>query len=161
MAKTPRYQGAGSSTINPYKIENAYDNLVQNGIDVEYAQGYERIESENDEKLRSEAVKVAKNNDVVLVFAGLTENYESEGVDRETLDMPENQNKLIDEICNVNENVIVVLSNGSPILMPWKDKVKGILAGYIGGEAGGKAVVDCILGNVNPMVNWLKLILIN
>ena len=84
------------------------------------------------------------------MFAGLTENYESEGVDRETLDMPENQNKLIDEICNVNENVIVVLSNGSPILMPWKDKVKGILAGYIGGEAGGKAVVDCILGNVNP-----------
>lgn len=150
MAKTPRYQGAGSSTINPYKIENAYDNLVQNGIDVEYAQGYERIESENDEKLRSEAVTVAKNNDVVLVFAGLTENYESEGVDRETLDMPDNQNKLIDEICNVNENVIVVLSNGSPILMPWKDKVKGILAGYIGGEAGGKAVVDCILGNVNP-----------
>lgn len=150
MAKTPRYQGAGSSTINPYKIENAYDNLIQNGIDVEYAQGYERIESENDEKLRSEAVKVAKNNDVVLVFAGLTENYESEGVDRETLDMPENQNKLIDEICSVNENVIVVLSNGSPILMPWKDKVKGILAGYIGGEAGGKAVVDCILGNVNP-----------
>lgn len=150
MAKTPRYQGAGSSTINPYKIENAYDNLVQNGIDVEYAQGYERIESENDEKLRSEAVKVAKNNDVVLVFAGLTENYESEGVDRETLDMPENQNKLIDEICSVNEKVIVVLSNGSPILMPWKDKVKGILAGYIGGEAGGKAVVDCILGNVNP-----------
>ena len=150
MAKTPRYQGAGSSTINPYKIENAYDNLVQNGIDVEYAQGYERIESENDEKLRSEAVTVAKNNDVVLVFAGLTENYESEGVDRETLDMPENQNKLIDEICSVNENVIVVLSNGSPILMPWKDKVKGILAGYIGGEAGGKAIVDCILGNVNP-----------
>ncbi len=150
MAKTPRYQGAGSSTINPYKIENAYDNLVQNGIDVEYAQGYERIESENDEKLRSEAVTVAKNNDVILVFAGLTENYESEGVDRETLDMPENQNKLIDEICSVNENVIVVLSNGSPILMPWKDKVKGILAGYIGGEAGGKAVVDCILGNVNP-----------
>ena len=150
MAKTPRYQGAGSSTINPYKIENAYDNLLQNGIDVEYAQGYERIESENDEKLRSEAVKVAKNNDVVLVFAGLTENYESEGVDRETLDMPENQNKLIDEICSVNENVIVILSNGSPILMPWKDKVKGILAGYIGGEAGGKAVVDCILGNVNP-----------
>lgn len=150
MAKTPRYQGAGSSTINPYKIENAYDNLVQNGIDVEYAQGYERIESENDEKLKSEAVKVAKNNDVVLVFAGLTENYESEGVDRENLDMPENQNKLIDEICNVNENVIVVLSNGSPILMPWKDKVKGILAGYIGGEAGGKAVVDCIIGNVNP-----------
>ena len=69
--------------------------MVQNGIDVEYAQGYERIESENDEKLRSEAIKVAKNNDVVLVFAGLTENYESEGVDRETLDMPENQNKLI------------------------------------------------------------------
>ena len=81
MAKIPRYQGAGSSTINPYKIENAYDNFVENGIEVEYAKGYERIEFENDESLRREAVKLAEKNDIVIVFAGLTENYESEGVD--------------------------------------------------------------------------------
>ncbi len=150
MAKIPRYQGAGSSTINPYKIENAYDNFVENGIEVEYAKGYERIEFENDESLRREAVKLAEKNDIVIVFAGLTENYESEGVDRVCLDMPANQNKLIEEVCKVNKNVIIVLANGSPVLMPWKDSVKAIVAGYIGGEAGGKAIVDCILGKVNP-----------
>ena len=150
MAKIPRYQGAGSSTINPYKIENAYDNFLENGIEVEYVQGYERIESENDETLRYEAIKVAEKNEVVVVFAGLTENYESEGVDRASLNMPANQNKLIEEVCKANDNVIVVLANGSPVLMPWKDSVKAIVAGYIGGEAGGKAVVDCILGKVNP-----------
>ena len=150
MAKIPRYQGAGSSTINPYKIENAYDNFLKNGIEVEYVQGYERIESENDEALRYEAIKVAEKNEVVVVFAGLTENYESEGVDRVGLDIPANQNKLIEEVCKANDNVIVVLANGSPVLMPWKDSVKAIVAGYIGGEAGGKAVVDCILGKVNP-----------
>lgn len=150
MAKVPRYQGAGSSTINPYKIENAYENLKENNIDFDYCQGYERIESEKDEILRKEAIEIAKQNKTVVIFAGLTENYESEGVDRTTLNMPENQNKLIEEISKVNENIIVVLSNGSPILMPWKDKVKAIITGYIGGEAGGKAIVNCLLGKVNP-----------
>lgn len=150
MAKNPRYQGAGSSTINPFKIENAYDNFIENGIEVEYAKGYERIESETDEELRKEAIEIAKRNEVVLIFAGLTENYESEGVDRNNLEIPQNQNLLIDEICKVNQNVVIVLSNGSPIEMPWKDKVKGIITGYIGGESGGKAIVNCILGKVNP-----------
>ena len=150
MAKTPRYQGAGSSTINPYKIENAYDNFIKNGIAVEYAKGYERIETERDEDLRKEAVNIASRNDVVIIFAGLTENYESEGVDRKNLNIPKNQNILIDEICNINKNVIVVLSNGSPVLMPWKDKVKAIITGYIGGEGGGKAIVNCLIGKVNP-----------
>lgn len=150
MAKNPRYQGAGSSTINPFKIENAYDNFIENGIEVEYAKGYERIESETDEELRKEAIEIAKRNEVVLIFAGLTENYESEGVDRNNLEIPKNQNLLIDEICEVNQNVVIVLSNGSPIEMPWKDKVKGIITGYIGGESGGKAIVNCILGKVNP-----------
>lgn len=150
MTKTPRYQGAGSSTINPYKIENAYDNFIKNGIAVEYAKGYERIESERDEDLRKEAFNIASRNDVVIIFAGLTENYESEGVDRKNLNIPKNQNILIDEICNINKNVIVVLSNGSPVLMPWKDKVKAIITGYIGGEGGGKAIVNCLIGKVNP-----------
>lgn len=150
MARVPRYQGAGSSTINPYKIENAYDNLKENKIEFEYSKGYERIESEQDKLLRDEAVELAKQNEIVVIFAGLTENYESEGVDRDTLNLPENQNKLIEEISKVNKNIIVVLSNGSPVLMPWKDKVKAIITGYIGGEAGGKAIINCLLGKVNP-----------
>lgn len=150
MAKFPRYQGAGSSSINPFKIENAYDNFIKNNIEFEYSQGYERIESENDKNLREKAIEVAKRNKKVVIFAGLTENYESEGVDRTSLDLPTNQNKLIEEISKINNNVIVVLSNGSPVTMPWINKVKGVITGYIGGEAGGKAIVNCLIGKVNP-----------
>lgn len=82
MAKNPRYQGAGSSTINPYKVENAYDCFIQNGIEVDYAKGYNRIESDDDKELINQAVEVAKNKNVVILFLGLTENYESEGMDR-------------------------------------------------------------------------------
>ena len=150
MAKYPRYQGAGSSTINPYKIENAYDNFKENNIIFDYAKGYERIESENDEELIKEAINVAKKNEIVVLFIGLTENFESEGVDRENLSIPENQIKLIEEIYKVNKNIVVVLSNGAPIVMPWKDKVKAIITGYLGGEAGARAMINCILGKVNP-----------
>ena len=150
MVKNPRYQGAGSSTINPYKVENAFENFKEYNVEFEYTKGYERIESENDENLRKEAVELAKKNKIVVIFAGLTENYESEGVDRKNLDIPENQNKLIEEISKVNKNIIVVLANGAPIAMPWKDKVKAIITGTLGGEAGSKAMVNCLIGKVNP-----------
>ena len=150
MAKMPRYQGAGSSSINSYRLENAYDCFIENGFKVNYAKGYERIESSNDEKLRNEAIKIAKENEIVVVFAGLTENYESEGMDRETLDLPKSQNELIREICKVNKNVIVVLSNGSVITMPWQKEVQAIITGYLGGEAGARAIVNCLIGKVNP-----------
>ena len=150
MAKYPRYQGAGSSTINPYKIENAYDNFKENNLIFDYAKGYERIESENDEGLIKEAINVAKKNEIVVLFIGLTENFESEGVDRENINIPENQIKLNEEIYKVNKNIVVVLSNGAPIVMPWKDKVKAIITGYLGGEAGARAMINCILGKVNP-----------
>lgn len=150
MVKNPRYQGAGSSTINPYKVENAYDCFIQNGIEVDYAKGYNRIESDDDKELINQAVEVAKNKDVVILFLGLTENYESEGMDRTNLEIPKNQIKLIESIYSVNQNIIVVLSNGAPITMEWKDKAKAIITGYLGGESGAKAMVNCILGKVNP-----------
>ena len=150
MAKFPRYQGAGSSTINPYRLENAYDCFIENKVEVTYTKGYERIETQNDIYLREEAVKLAGKNDIVVIFVGLTENYESEGMDRTTLELPQNQNKLIEEICKENENVVVVLSNGSPVTMPWKQKVKAIITGYLGGESGARAIVNCLLGKVNP-----------
>lgn len=150
MAKNPRYQGAGSATINLFKLDSAYESLKEEGIEFDYAQGYERTESEKDEELLKEAIEVAKNNEIVLVYAGLTENYESEGIDRNTLDLPKNQNKLIEEICKINENVVVVLSHGAPITMPWKDNVKAIITGYLGGEAGEKAMINTLLGKNNP-----------
>ena len=150
FAKNPRYQGAGSSKVNSYKVENAYDSFISLGYDIDYAKGYELGNSNNKYELQKEAIKVAKRNDTVLVFAGLTELEEAEGLDRNSLDIPENQNELIAEIAKVNRNVIVVLTNGAPILMPWKDSVKGIITGYLGGEAGAKAIVNCIVGKVNP-----------
>ncbi len=150
IAKTPRYQGTGSSTINPYQLENAFNCFLEEGFDISYAKGYGRIETEEDEKLIKEAIKISKENDIVVIFAGLTENYESEGMDRTTLDLPQNQNKLIKEISKYNKNIVVSLSNGSPITMPWKDDVKAIITGYLGGEAGAKAMVNCLIGKTNP-----------
>lgn len=150
MAKYPRYQGAGSSTINPYKLDNTLECLKEINIELEYAKGYGRIESEEDIILREEAIEIAKRNEKVVMYVGLTENFESEGMDRITLELPSNQNKLIEEICKINENVIIVLSNGSPIVMPWKNKVKAIITGYLGGEAGARAMINCLIGKVNP-----------
>ena len=123
MAKNPRYQGAGSSTINPYKLDNAHDSLLSENIKFKYAQGYERIESENDKALLKEAEELAKSSSTVLLFVGLTENYESEGIDRTTMDLPQNQIKLIESISSLNKNTIIVLSHGSSITMPWSNKI--------------------------------------
>lgn len=150
MVKNPRYQGSGSSTINPYKLENVYDVLKEKKIEFEYAQGYERSQNIKDKELRRKAIEIAKDKDYVIVFAGLTENYESEGMDRKTLDIPENQNKLINEISKVNSNIIVILAGGSPMLMPWRENVKAIVATYLSGEAGAEAIVNIITGKTNP-----------
>ena len=150
FAINPRYQGAGSAKVNPYKLENAYNYFKELGYEFDFAKGYERSISNNNDELLQEAVEVCKNNEVVLIFAGLTEIEEAEGLDRNSLDISKSQNKLIEEICKVNNNVVVVLSNGAPITMPWKDKVKGIITGYLGGETGAKAIVNCIVGKVNP-----------
>ena len=150
FAINPRYQGAGSAKVNPYKLENAYNYFKELGYEFDFAKGYERSISNNNDELLQEAVEVCKNNEVVLIFAGLTEIEEAEGLDRNSLDISKSQNKLIEEICKVNNNVVVVLSNGAPITMPWKDKVKGIITGYLGGETGAKAIVKCIIGKVTP-----------
>lgn len=150
FAINTRYQGAGSAKVNPYKLENAYNYFKELGYEFDFAKGYERSISNNNDELLQEAVEVCKNNEVVLIFAGLTEIEEAEGLDRNSLDISKSQNKLIEEICKVNNNVVVVLSNGAPITMPWKDKVKGIITGYLGGETGAKAIVNCIIGKVNP-----------
>lgn len=151
MAEKPRYQGAGSSRINAYKIENIIKNFKINGLNFEFAKGYERIEDgRKDKHLIKEAVEIAKNSDYAIIFAGLTENYESEGLDRVSLNIPENQNKLINEVCRVNKNVIIVLQNGSPIQMPWINKVKAVVTGYLGGEASGLSMYNCLVGNINP-----------
>ena len=150
MAKAPRYQGAGSSNINPNKLDCAYDAFVEAGFAPVYAPGYSSKSDKPDYALIADAVKAAEGADVVFVFAGLTSEYESEGYDREHMDIPASHNELIDAVCGANENVVIVLAGGSPVAMPWLGKVKGVLNSYLGGQAGGSAVVDIITGKVNP-----------
>jgi beta-glucosidase len=103
-----------------------------------------------DEKLIAEAVEVAQKVEFAIIFAGLPENYESEGFDRKHMNLPEGQDKLIEAVCAVQKNVVVVLSNGAPVEMPWIDRVKGVLECYLGGEAFGAAAADMLFGDVNP-----------
>lgn len=148
-AESPRYQGGGSSHINSWKVESALD-AVKGIADVTFAKGFEDDEDEVKEELEREAVAVAKEADVAVVFAGLPDNFESEGYDRKHLNLPDCQNSLIEKICEEQKNTIVVLHNGSPVTMPWKNKVKGILEAYLGGQAVGKAVVNILYGLTNP-----------
>ncbi|MCM1121963.1 MAG: glycoside hydrolase family 3 C-terminal domain-containing protein [Eubacterium sp.] len=148
-AKTPRYQGGGSSHINSHKITSALDAAA--GMDnVSYAQGFDDAEDKTDEKLLAEAVETARNADVAVIFAGLPDKFESEGFDRRHMAMPDCQNELIGKIAEVQPNTVVVLHNGSPVEMPWVNKVKGIVEAYLGGQAVGGAVCDILFGKVNP-----------
>ena len=152
FAKTPRYQGSGSSQVNPTKVSNAYDELVKlAGGDgkFEYAAGYD-IEGDVTEALLEEARNVAAHADVAVVFAGLPDSYESEGFDRSSLEMPSGHNQLIEAVGSVQPNVVVVLMNGSAITMPWADRVKAIFEGWLGGQAGGGAIADVMTGRINP-----------
>lgn len=149
FAKNPRYQGGGSSHINSFKVTSALD-AVKDYCEVTYAQGYESNTDVPDVKLINDAVECAKKCDTAVIFAGLTDLYESEGFDRKHMKMPANQLELIDKVCEVCSNVVVVLHNGSPVEMPFKNKVKSILEMYLGGQAVGGAACDLIFGKVNP-----------
>ena len=149
FAAKPRYQGGGSSHINSHKVVSAMDE-VKGMENITYAQGYIDEKDEIVEELINEAVEAAKKSKIAVVFAGLPDNFESEGYDRTHMQMPNCQNALIDAVCEVQPNTVVVLHNGSPVEMPWKDKVKGIVEAYLGGQAIGSAVVDVLFGKVNP-----------
>lgn len=150
MAKAPRFQGAGTSVVNPTKLDNAYDELLKLGVDISYAQGYDKSKDAIDDNLVNEAVKNAKVADVAIVFAGLTEEFEAEGYDRKNIEMPNSHNHLISEIAKANPNTVVVLAGGSVINMPWINEVKALLNSGLGGQAGGSAVANILTGAVNP-----------
>lgn len=148
FAASPRYQGGGSSHINSFKVSNALE--ASKDYSVSYAKGYELLKDEPNFDLIKEAVKVAKESEVAVIFAGLPDHYESEGYDRTHLNLPECQNALIEEVVKVQPNTVVVLHNGSPVVLPWINKVKGILEVYLGGQAVGEATVELLYGKVNP-----------
>ncbi len=149
MARCPRYQGAGSSNINPTRLDDAFDALLKKGYKLSFAPGYNKKKDEINEIMLKDACIVAQRADSVLLFIGLTEEYESEGYDRSHLNMPSSHVKLLEEILKVNSNVAVVLYGGSPVTVPHLDKIKALVNGYLGGQAGGTALAELLSGDKN------------
>ena len=153
FAKQPRYQGAGSSQVNPTRLDCAFDGIaaiVGDGASLGYAPGYDPNHSQPDAALIAEAAAVAGEAEVAMVFAGLPGIYESEGFDRSHMALPEQHDRLIAAVCEANPNTLVVLANGGPVAMPWVDGPKAIVEGYLAGQGGGAAIADVLFGRVNP-----------
>lgn len=149
FARSPRYQGGGSSHVNSFRVESLMDALSGSSA-VRYAQGYDVLDETPDEALIAEAVEAARACGKAVIVAGLPDAFESEGYDRPHMRMPRCQNELIERVAAVNPNVIVVLYNGSPVEMPWLGKVKAVIEAYLGGQAVGGATCDVLYGKVNP-----------
>lgn len=148
FAARPRYQGSGSSHINSAKVVSALE--AAKGYGVVYAQGYDAASGKTDRSLLAEAVKAAGSADAAVLFVGLPDAYETEGVDRAGLDMPDNQNELIKAVAAVQPNTAVVLHNGAPVVMPWIDGVPAVLEMYLAGDGCGQAAAALLFGDANP-----------
>jgi beta-glucosidase len=154
FARTPRYQGAGSSQVNPTRVDNVLDELraaVPDGVEVEFAPGFGIGTTTDDEVLAAGAVALAGRASTVVVFLGLPGANESEGFDRTHLDLPANQTELVARLAAANPNLVVVLANGSAVrLSDWEQHVPAILECWLSGQAAGGAAADLLIGEANP-----------
>lgn len=150
FAKAPRYQGAGSSRINPSQLDNLYDVFTERGFSFTYAQGYDINEDTPDTTLMNQAADTAKNADVAIVCIGLPDRYESEGFDRDHMNLPQSHIVLLQKVAESNSNTVVLLFGGSAVQMPWLGSSKALLMLYLGGQAGASAAADLLFGAVNP-----------
>jgi beta-glucosidase len=155
FASTPRFQGAGSSQVNPTTVDTPLDELraaLPDDVQVRFARGFTLDDDpEEDPALREEALAAASGADVVLLFVGLPDAAESEGFDRVSLDLPANQLSLIGAVAGVAARTVAVLANGSVVtLTGWEDHVDAILECWLGGQAVGGAVADLLTGTANP-----------
>ena len=150
FALTPRYQGAGSSMVNPTKVDSLKDAMEAAELDmVGYCAGYERSGKPNKAYL-DEAVSQAKMADVVILCIGLDESSESEGLDRTHIGIPAVQKQLLDAVTAANPNVVAVVSAGSVIETNWVEQCKAVVHGYLGGQAGAGAMLEVLTGWQNP-----------
>ncbi|WP_349865660.1 glycoside hydrolase family 3 C-terminal domain-containing protein [Leifsonia sp. WHRI 6310E] len=153
FARTPRYQGAGSSQIVPTRLDNALDEIraLAGDAEVTFAAGYALGAEGDAAALTTEAVAAASAADDVLLFLGLPGEDESEGFDREHIELPAAQTALLEAVLAANPRVAVVLSNGGVVRVSgWADRVPAIVEGWLLGQAGGGAVADVLFGAVNP-----------
>jgi beta-glucosidase len=150
FAQNARYQGAGSSIVNPTILDHTMDCFEESGIvSIGYEPGFERYGKKNQQKI-DQACQLAKKADVVLLYIGLDEATEADGLDRKNMKIPDNQIDLLEALYEVNTNIIAIISCGSAVEMPWIGKVKGLLHGYLGGQAGARAILRVLSGDVNP-----------
>lgn len=145
MARDFRYQGSGSSHINPTKLTSLADALPN----VPYVPCCNADGTVTSEGLQ-QAARLAKDARIAVVVAGLPDSYESEGFDRENMAMPEGHNRMIEAVATANPNTVVVLLGGSPMELPWCGKVKAILYMGLSGQAGGRACANLLTGRANP-----------
>ncbi len=150
FAITPRYQGAGSSMVNPTQLETMKEIIGEYPLNCLGCEPGYRRNGEPDEELKKAALDLAEMADVVIYCFGLDELSESEGLDRQHMRIPQNQIELLEALVKVNANVVGVLSAGSSIEMPWHYCCKSILHGYLGGQAGASAMLDVLTGKINP-----------
>lgn len=148
FAFEPRYQGAGSSKVNPYYVPTLPD-ITRDMPNISYAQGF-GLSDGADVELEAEAISLAAVSDYAVIVAGLPPIMEGEGYDRWVAKLPICQNRLIEKICDVQPNTIVILQNGGIVEMPWADRPKAILEAYLGGEAVSEALWAVLTGDVSP-----------
>lgn len=153
FAAEPRYQGSGSSQVHPTRLDTAYE-MMSTRAATRFAAGFDLSQTDVDAALEEAAILIAADSDVVVFFAGLPATLESEGFDRADLRLPANQTHLLKRLAAESRStlrgLVVVLSNGGPVEMPWIDDVDAVLEGYLGGQAGGTAIARLLFGEVVP-----------
>jgi len=150
FAENPRYQGAGSSMVNPYKLSNTLESVKDTDLDfIGFARGYRRS-GESDESLKKEALDLAKKADIVLIYMGLNEVNEVEGHDRAHMKLPLNQLEMVKDLSKTRKKIIAILSCGAAVEMSWTVYCDAVLHGYLSGQNGAKAMLDVLCGKVNP-----------
>lgn len=148
MAEKLRFQGGGSAHVEAVHLEQVYPAVRKRCPGAIFARGY--MEDQTEPEWIREALKAARECEKVLLCLGLPESWESEGYDRSHMRLPACQEELLEEVVRANPNTVVLLFNGAPVEMPWRDKVKAILDAYLPGEAGGSAAAALLFGEVNP-----------
>ena len=150
FAERPRYQGAGSSIVNPTKLESFLDAVKESELDcIGYAKGYDRY-GKRKKRLENAAAELAEKMDTIVFFAGLDEVSEAEGIDRRNMKLPSNQMELLERLYALNKKVIVVLSCGSAVEFDAVERADAIVHAYLGGQAGARALLNVLTGKVNP-----------
>ena len=149
LARTPRYQGNGSSLVTPTQVSSLLDGLAEHGVSPGFAPGY-TLDGRTDQALIDQAIDLARTEGALLVCLGLTDLDESEGYDRTHLSLPQNQLALLEALARERQDIIVVLYGGSPVEMPWLGQISALLNMYLSGQAGGQAAADLLLGRANP-----------